>query len=288
MDKEDSPTSDTAYTNLIQSMNRFMLDTTSSESIESGIVSGTSTPGDRGHEASRRGLPLNQGGKAMMGWNPNVTDVLAGGGTSAESPQTAAAVAARRNPEGTDSRSLISRLFANGAVTKTTCGTCGNETTRESSSHVIDLVYPRKALSNEPATASDFASILRSSLVRETLSKATCRACHTPASPLRSRRVLPPNSRLPQALSVNAAVHTSEQLGYWLDGVSAPDSEHTRTYVPPKLGIDVQGEEVRSKGIWNDEEMTSFKGAAVYTLRVSGFLGCFSEHCQRSSVLALT
>lgn len=157
----------------------------------------------------------------------------------------------------------------------------------------MDLIYPRKVsvllsafpshladfdpsqpLSNEPTPPSDFASILRASLVRETITKALCRSCGTANSLMRSRRELPQSEALPQALSINASVHTAEQLAFWIDGVGpgAPPSniaaKSRRTFLPPKLALSVKGDEVRSVGLWNaEDEAQAPEGAAIYAVR---------------------
>jgi PAB-dependent poly(A)-specific ribonuclease subunit 2 len=131
-------------------------------------------------------------------------------------------------------------------------------------------------LSNEPPPPSDFASILRASLLRETVTKSHCRTCGTPAALMRSRRELPQRPQLPQALSINASVHTAEHLGFWLDGVgpgasasatAASGGKLRRTFLPPMLALDVNGEDVRARGIWDNEERASFPDAAIYALR---------------------
>jgi PAB-dependent poly(A)-specific ribonuclease subunit 2 len=203
MDKDDASNADAAYSSLIQTFNRFLLETVSVESAEAA--------------------------------SPTSSDV-----------------------------DLIRRLFVNTQFTVQICGTCRTVSQRPSGSNIVDLLYPRKAMSNELAPPSDFASILRSSLLRETLAKATCRTCNTPASAIRSQRVLPPIESLPQALSVNCAINTSDQLRYWLLGNKG------RSYLPPKLAISVLGDGVRVEEIRSDEEENTLKERgdhAIYMLR---------------------
>lgn len=210
MDKDDSPSADAAYSNLTQTLNRFLLDVFAEESKPSD---------DR------------------VNW-----------------------------------------LFGNRANTATSCSTCGQVSQRPSHSLVVDLVYPRRALSNETALPSDFASVLRASLLRETLSKAPCRNCQTPASTMTSKRILPQTSDLPACLSVNCAVHTAEHLSYWLDGIGPGGNANKEkdTYLPPKLALDVRHNgtgddgDVRADGLWGEEAVAtdvSSPGAAIYTLR---------------------
>jgi hypothetical protein len=93
MDKEDSPSADTAYSNLIQTFNRFVLDTISLEAIFPSAAA-----------SSRSGQ----------------SNVL----SPAQGP--------------------VSKLFGPSVRTRTTCSSCGVAADRESNSHVVDLIYPRK------------------------------------------------------------------------------------------------------------------------------------------------
>lgn len=201
MDKDDSPSSDAAYSNLIQTLNRFLLDAVSDD----------------------------------------------------------------------DGKGAVWRLFENALATRTTCTNCGASVDREAHSLVVDLTYPRRVLSNELAPPSDFASVLRGSLLRETHVKAPCRSCQTPASMLRSRRILPETDQLPASLSINCAVHTAEHLSFWLGGTPQQPSS---AYLPPQLSLSVQGEQVRAKGLWTEEDKAQEEQAsasspppAIYTLR---------------------
>ncbi|SPO36298.1 related to PAN2 - component of Pab1p-stimulated poly(A) ribonuclease [Pseudozyma flocculosa] len=344
MDKEDSPAGDAGYCNLVQSLNRFVLDSAAVESQSAssrgaasaspnagGGSTGTSTSagstgGSVGSSAaaapSNGGRGVRRGGGVVGGpggpRSPGLGPSVEGGGGAGPGSSTAASAA----------RPIVSKMFSVNSTTKTSCVHCGRETHRNSASHVVDLVYPRKGLSNEPAPPSDFASILRASLLRETQSRAACRGCQFTAL-FRSRRILPSNAELPRTLSVNAAVHTAEQLGCWLEGHAsdysggpsaatglglggsggpgfnnarrglptgprthphshahphhphphphqqtghAPGAGHRRPFLPPRVAIDVRGDEVRTRSIYDDRDLESAKatmgaGLAVYKLR---------------------
>ncbi|PWN52754.1 hypothetical protein IE53DRAFT_366908 [Violaceomyces palustris] len=253
MDKDDSPSSDTAYSNLIQSFNRFMLDATSFESQppSSGQARSKGSSSDpRQKRGSGNGNGNGRAGQSLDG--------------EASSPTSSGEQA---NGVGkNDAKSVVSALFSVSSTTRTTCVHCGRETHRNSVSHVVDLVYPRKALSNEPPPPSDFASVLRSALVRETQSRAACRGCQFTAL-FRSRRVLPNNRDLPRALSINAAVHTGEQLSFWLDGKGPGGKGSGRTYLPPRVAVEVKGDDVRTRGIWEAKDLSGLEGSAIYKLR---------------------
>lgn len=214
MDKDDSPSADVAYSNLIQTFNRFIIDTAAREATLADEA--TKSNGD---------IALSE--------------------------------------QANGSFKIMSTLFCNSVSTRHTCATCSFTSTREGESLVVDLVYPRRALSNEREIPSDFATVLTSSLMRETQTKATCRSCHTPLSIIKSRRILPETNRLPQALSINCAVNTSEQLRFWMDNANT-----SKSYLPPKLAIKVENDslsirDLRSEGTDSDQH----EGCAIYELR---------------------
>ncbi|KAN0062546.1 poly(A)-specific ribonuclease [Thecaphora frezii] len=342
MDKEDSPSGDAGYSNLVQSLNRFVLDSTSVES-QSATSRGAPMPapsgtaGGTGANAETDGnqLPANpsfaslasssgRGGRRGGGANGSAGGVggLLGPRSSAAGGSTDASSSNNGNGSGASgavpgAKPIVSKIFSVNSTTKTSCVHCGRETHRNSASHVVDLVYPRKGLSNEPAPPSDFASILRASLLRETQSRAACRGCQFTAL-FRSRRILPSNAELPRALSINAAVHTAEQLNFWLEPIASdpigsataatssggfgarrapptaprshlhqqhlPTQQHPhpqssnlaglarRAFLPPRVAIDVRGEEVRTRSIYDDRDLESAKATmggspAIYKLR---------------------
>ncbi|KAK0524952.1 poly(A)-specific ribonuclease [Tilletia horrida] len=289
-----------AYANMVQRLNRFLIDELSKNydlmtSVHTTSVSASaravSTPGGPG--APRRTI--------------SGSDVVPTPAAALEAATAAGTAAALRHggsmhEPANQSRNLVSDIFEIEAVTRTTCGSCGATTERKSTSRVTDLLYPRKALSNEAAPQTDLASIIKSSLVRETLSKSLCKQCHTHAAPMKTRRILPPTGKLPHALAINAAVHTPEQHAYWLagteddagrfswrsaaasaggggnknrgPGTSAPQSSagggkkgKVLSYVPPKLALSVVNEDVRARGVWNEDDLAAMPDAAVYTCR---------------------
>lgn len=63
--------------------------------------------------------------------------------------------------------------------------------------------------------AVDFATVLRSSLIREMSYKATCQTCKQ-FSTFESRRLIASRD-LPPILAVNASVYNPENLRLWLD-----------------------------------------------------------------------
>ncbi|KAL9932023.1 hypothetical protein V8E36_009084 [Tilletia maclaganii] len=293
-----------AYANMVQRLNRFVVDEFSRNYEQMTTSQAAQSSSTSSSTATERGLstPSGPGAPRRTISGSDVVPTAAG----AQEAATAAGAAAALRHGGSihapanQSRNLVSDIFEMDAVTRTTCGSCGAMTERRSASRITDLVYPRKALSNEAAPQTDLASVIKGSLVRQTISKSLCKSCHTSAAPMKSRRILPETSKLPHGLLINAAVHTPEQHSYWLAGTeddsgkyswrskaanlpsaaasaggSGGGSKESATkrggkvlsYVPPKLAIDVAGEDVRARGIWNEDDLAAMPGAAVYTCR---------------------
>ncbi|GJJ12243.1 hypothetical protein Clacol_006484 [Clathrus columnatus] len=122
----------------------------------------------------------------------------------------------------------ITQLFGIDAKSTIICGSCGAPRDKEGLAHVVEMLYPKKALSNETPPPSDFASILRNSLVRDMSYRATCQTCRQ-LSTQYSRRVIP-SKDLPPVLAVNACVYSEEHLQFWLD-------TRQGRFLPPKIGI---------------------------------------------------
>ncbi|CAH7690962.1 PAB-dependent poly(A)-specific ribonuclease subunit 2 [Phakopsora pachyrhizi] len=104
--------------------------------------------------------------------------------------------------------------------TTQTCSSCQHQTSRTTFTKVIEMIYPRRALSNEPKPLTDFCSILRNSMIRDTTAKSMCGNCNQHCHQ-RWRRSLDDegtgNRSLPSVLAINAGVTNSDQLDVWLD-----------------------------------------------------------------------
>ncbi|KAJ1017800.1 hypothetical protein NDA16_005117 [Ustilago loliicola] len=220
MDREDSLTNvssasgagknEIVYSQLVQTLNRFVLDCTANEA--QGSQSDSSGRVDVAPpRASPAGAPPGLGPPSSSNRGGPVGRRLPG---DPSSPTSAAPSSESTVPSG--ATSSVAKLFALNTVTKTICIHCGREFNRNSPLLSVDLIYPRRPMSNEPAPPSDFASVLRASLVREVQNRAPCRACQFTAM-FRTRRVMPSTSELPRVLSVNAAIQAPEHLHYWLD-----------------------------------------------------------------------
>ncbi|GAK66483.1 pab-dependent poly -specific ribonuclease subunit pan2 [Moesziomyces antarcticus] len=309
MDREDSVTNvsggssagknEIVYSQLVQTLNRFVLDCTSAEAqsvASTAAAGGAAATGARGPPPGL-GPPMssNRGGTA--------------GGRQATA-EPASPTSGSQTDSVSAASSPVAKLFALNAQTKTACIHCGRESSRASAALSVDLVYPRRPMSNEAPAPADFASVLRASLVREMQSRAPCRACQFTAM-FRTRRVMPPAAELPRVLSVNAAIQAPEHLHYWLNdsqgapkpapharhgamphqpfgkqpfGRRAPNAgpearsdggggqdEERRTYLPPRVAIGVQGDDVRVVPIYTPADLERAKprlgSYAVYRLR---------------------
>lgn len=127
------------------------------------------------------------------------------------------------------------------------------------------LTLPSQAMSNEIPPASDFASILRNSIHRETIARMVCSACRQ-TNHLRVRRVLT-ETPLPPVLVVNAGVRTSDELDIWVDGRQGPGKK----FMQPRFSVGRNGDAIVVKGL-NGKETT--EGAVTYELRVNLTRSC--------------
>lgn len=129
----------------------------------------------------------------------------------------------------------MSDIFGMDWLTVQTCP-CGHSTSRASQTKVIEFVYPRRALSNEPPPPGDLPSIFRASLIRETTGKLNCPVCGN-TTHQRWRRVPASPVHFPPILALNAAVTNSDQLEYWVDSHSRREGR----FLQPTIGISTAG-----------------------------------------------
>ena len=111
----------------------------------------------------------------------------------------------------------ITQLLGVDAKNVIVCSSCRAVREKEHMTHLIDLTYPvkRTASTHDAVGETDFTSVLRASLLRQTTHKATCQTCKQFAT-FESRRAI--RSRdLPPVLAVNAAVHSEDAHKFWRD-----------------------------------------------------------------------
>lgn len=136
--------------------------------------------------------------------------------------------------KGVANRSPLAQLVRIDGQLVSTCSQCSAVSARETSMNVIDLLYPRLAMSNETKLASDFASILRASIARETIARMQCAKCKQ-TSHFRMRRKLA-GAHLPPVMVLNAGVRTADELQHWLDG--------KETFLPASFALSQDGDSV--------------------------------------------
>jgi len=126
--------------------------------------------------------------------------------------------------------SAIDQVLGIDLKTTNTCQACGHIATRFSTLQAVDLAYPRKI-----AESPSFAELLRSSIIRETSTRAACSHCKQFA-PLLSQRVLarPSDKGLPPVICVNAMVSGPEVFEVWKD---KQKGKQTTRYLPGRVAF---------------------------------------------------
>ncbi|TIC65270.1 hypothetical protein E3Q02_02279 [Wallemia mellicola] len=138
--------------------------------------------------------------------------------------------------------SPISQLLGIESLSVSMCTDgCGSRSVRKGVTHVIEFMYPRKTLSNEVPLPVDFGSILCASIIRDTLTKHVCPVTKQ-FVPLHSRRIVSTfDSQFPAVLSINAGVHSKENLDIWLNPArrpgESPYSPKPEYFLPFEFGI---------------------------------------------------
>lgn len=94
-------------------------------------------------------------------------------------------------------------------------------------------------MSNEPQPSTTFASILATSISRETIARLPCSSCKQNTH-VRVRRVLPAERALPPVLVVNAGVRTADELDVWRDGRAGTNSRFLMTSFRMRRGAEGQ------------------------------------------------
>ncbi|RPD59176.1 hypothetical protein L226DRAFT_488705 [Lentinus tigrinus ALCF2SS1-7] len=123
----------------------------------------------------------------------------------------------------------ITQLLGIDAKNVIVCQSCHAVREKENMTHLIDLTYPvRKLPTNDPVHETDFASILRNSLLRQTTHKATCQTCKQFAT-FESRRSIRTRD-LPPLLAVNAACHNEDTHKFWRD-------QRRTTFLKPRIEL---------------------------------------------------
>ncbi|KIM28988.1 hypothetical protein M408DRAFT_329031 [Serendipita vermifera MAFF 305830] len=134
----------------------------------------------------------------------------------------------------------ITQLLSINSKSVTVCNHCKRSREKPDTAHIVDMIYPRRLASNEALPPSDFASILRNSLLRDYTHKATCQFCKQ-LTIQQTRRPLAANE-LPPLLLINASVHNDDAQRFWHD-------TRTTRFLKPFLGLDVNTEPSQAGGL---------------------------------------
>jgi PAB-dependent poly(A)-specific ribonuclease subunit 2 len=242
MDYLEEPTS-TPYSSLIQTVNRFILDQTSSES-------------DFGFSNPRINLILPH-------FHPNDDGIA---------PANLSTVLQLVNLRG----EMVSICQNCGFESKRETGS--NVIDLVYPSKVRWMLYPHVAklselgpIKSQMAQGVSFPTILQASINRETIGRMSCSSCRI-TSTIRVKRNISNPALLPPILSVNSCVYTSEQLDIWLDRDSKGEQHR---FLKNRIGIfrdDGEGEGLKVLDDWTDAEMLGIvkdeKEGAIYELKV--------------------
>lgn len=160
----------------------------------------------------------------------------------------------------------ITQLFGVDAKFVLSCSNCKTDRKRPHITRMVDLVYPRvvsittatqcqmctnliiQTPSNESAQETDFASIIRSSILRPSSHRSTCPLCKTKMVTISSTIEIATRA-LPPILAVNAGVFSEDMLKFWRD------TRH-QTFLKPTIEM---------RGFVNGEDDPE---TVVYELRV--------------------
>lgn len=134
-------------------------------------------------------------------------------------------------------------------------------------------------MSNEVAPASDYATILRNSIHRETIARMVCTICRQ-SNHLRIKRIVQQYSntapttpghptpreenQMPPCLVINAGVRTADELDIWSDG-RLPGLAGNGKFLEPKFSVKVGGDAVV---VSTDPAVEGITGYVTYELRV--------------------
>ncbi|KAF8969950.1 ubiquitin carboxyl-terminal hydrolase-domain-containing protein [Flammula alnicola] len=129
--------------------------------------------------------------------------------------------------QSTQAASPVTQLLGIDGQNFVTCSVCKGIREKPLLTHVVDLVYPKKPMTNEQASPN-FSNILRSSLFRQVTHKAVCPLCKH-FSTFVSRRSTS-SQQLPPILAVNASVYNDETFSFWQDSRGS-------TFLQPRVSL---------------------------------------------------
>ncbi|CAO3669082.1 unnamed protein product [Umbelopsis vinacea] len=173
-----------------------------------------------------------------------------------------------------DLPSTIQQVFGLKTTNYSKCSHCSNEIVRTTYPYVVDIMYPKKLASSnvkqdQRIKKRSFASLLKTSINRETKTKAYCVNCQQ-YQPIATKKLL---RELPSILTINSGITSSEQASLWRhhangNGKGGQTSAHaatsprtdsdsgaespggaTKTWLPERLLIRIVGDEIEIKAL---------------------------------------
>ncbi|EJD06087.1 uncharacterized protein FOMMEDRAFT_78690 [Fomitiporia mediterranea MF3/22] len=110
----------------------------------------------------------------------------------------------------------VTQLLGLDTKTNIYCTSCKRKRQKEGMAHVTDMIFPRPSPGNNPPQA-DFASIIRESLLRSNVYKATCPLCKQFSSNESRKSV--PSKDLPPVLALNTSIYEAGNSSHrlWFD-----------------------------------------------------------------------
>ncbi|KJA18541.1 hypothetical protein HYPSUDRAFT_144864 [Hypholoma sublateritium FD-334 SS-4] len=158
----------------------------------------------------------------------------------------------------TSSRSIpaaspITQLLGIDGVNHIICSACKRVRDKHNLTHIVDLVYPKKALASDQHPLN-LAGLVRSSLFRQITHKAVCPSCKHFSTFITRRSTS--TRQLPPILAVNASVHNDESFSFWQDGRNS-------NFIQPRISLRGQ------VGGIDDEESVAYDIRAMVA-KISG------------------
>lgn len=236
MDFDDS-SSQTAYSALIQTANRFLLETMTTESDVHGM---RRTVAIQPRGALQSSLPILS---QLIGLHTQTINICSACGHQAQRESIA---------------NVLDLVYPR-KVRQVASSANIRVKTAKSKSFPL-LFCELQALSNEIPPPADFPSILQASISRENLTKATCPNCRQFVGARVKRRLV--DGSLPAVLAINAAVHTSEQMEHWLDSSTKGPGGRL---LQPYIALDATGRVLKA---FDPSSTPRDEGMVVYELSV--------------------
>ncbi|KAI9141298.1 ubiquitin carboxyl-terminal hydrolase-domain-containing protein [Paraphysoderma sedebokerense] len=166
--------------------------------------------------------------------------------------------------------SVIQQLCGTNYIASSKCSQCQDTVDRDTTSFVIEIVYPPANRPKTPSSADSvrpsttFESLLQLSLTREYQTKAWCSKCQKYQSTVQSKRML----SLPSMLNINCAANSDEALDVWRSKENHFVSDKkSKGFLPLRLAIFEQDGQIFVDDASQDYENENAENVAYYGLQ---------------------